>query len=109
MIAAECAAPRSGAAKLTVDHVLPVTRGGTHDATNLVTLCQAATRRRRGPRRSSDGGGRPGSLCHMLKSLLARLKRLWGSSGKGAEISAEALEQRRAAEQDWDLYGGGPR
>ena len=45
----------------------------------------------------------------MLKSLIAKLKRLWGSGGQGKDISAEALEQRRAAEQDYDLYGGGPR
>jgi 5-methylcytosine-specific restriction endonuclease McrA len=35
-----CGCPRSGAVKLAVDHVLPVSRGGTHDVTNLVTLCE---------------------------------------------------------------------
>jgi hypothetical protein len=30
-----------------------------------------------------------------------------GDPGKGAEISAEAQEQRRAAEQDYEQFGGG--
>jgi hypothetical protein len=42
----------------------------------------------------------------MLRRLIARL-RGWARDGSAASVSAETLEQRRKAENDYAQYGGG--
>ena len=42
-------------ARLQVDHITPVTQGGTHDITNLQALCEGCHRRKT----ATEGGRRP--------------------------------------------------
>jgi 5-methylcytosine-specific restriction protein A len=39
--------PPHGSADLTVDHVIPLARGGTHDRSNLAVLCRRCNSRKR--------------------------------------------------------------
>lgn len=65
----------------TVDHMLPVSRGGSNDFTNLVIACFACNHRKRD--RTPEEAGMPvlpiGTTAEMLKALAVFFK-AWARS-----------------------------
>ena len=54
-----CGRSVEAAAPLTLDHLRPVSKGGSNDASNLVTACHDCNSARKKPHRAGDSARRP--------------------------------------------------
>lgn len=87
-----CGATAPGVA-LTVDHVKPVTLGGTDEPSNLVAACQACN-----GGKSSVPAGAP-----LVDDIAADALRWAAAMRRAADITRAQAEERRMFREDWRI------